>query len=97
MRLLHNLTHDLRYHGLVSYLVTDLVDAKTGLWVGYQPFHPDKEMVCAAIEEAISNGMSESEAIARFVVEFNIDAKTFTAARMRVKRRLDAYRERKRR
>ncbi len=97
LRLLHTLTHDPRYLDMASYLVTDLVDPKTGLWMGYQPFSPDKEMVCAAIEEAVTNGMSESEAIARFVVEFNINAELFKAARMRVKRLLDAYRKHDRR
>jgi hypothetical protein len=97
LRLLRYLTHDARYRDLEKYLVTDLVDRKTGRWVGYRPFHPDKEMACAVVEEAMANGMSEREAIARFVVEFNIDAKTFMAARMRVKRLLTEYRKRERR
>jgi hypothetical protein len=50
-------------------------------------------MIARATEAAIAAGASEREAIAEFVLEFNIAAATFRGACERFKRLLDAYRE----
>jgi hypothetical protein len=95
LRLLERLTGNRAYWDCCNFIISELVDPKTNNWLGYRLGHRDpRSLAVEAIEDVIAAGMmKERAAIARFIIEFKIDAANFGAAHKRIYRLLREYRK----
>ncbi len=94
LRVLGYHLQDQRYRDLHGELVlSDLIDRETGKWRHFN-VNPEARSLFEQIEEVIASGVSEREALAQAIFDFDITGENFEAVHKRLERMLAEHRKR---